>query len=102
MIKHTPAIALMFSLAPCGGHHDQPDASSHDSQVVDGFTQHDAAAIDAAQIDAPAIPDATAGALPTVFTIVLENHDYAEIVGSPNAPYINSLIATQGLATNYK
>ncbi len=39
---------------------------------------------------------------PTVFTIVLENQDYADIVGSPNAPYINSLIARYGLATNYR
>jgi phospholipase C len=31
----------------------------------------------------------------------MENHDYAEIVGSTNAPYINSLIAQYGLATNY-
>jgi hypothetical protein len=37
----------------------------------------------------------------TVFTIVMENHDYAEVVGSPNAPYINSLIAGYGLATSY-
>ncbi len=36
-----------------------------------------------------------------VFTIILENHDYNEIVGSTNAPYINSLIASYGLATNY-
>jgi phosphatidylinositol-3-phosphatase len=38
----------------------------------------------------------------TIFTIVLENHDYNEIVGSANAPYINSLIAMGALATNYK
>ncbi|MFO0661633.1 MAG: alkaline phosphatase family protein [Polyangiaceae bacterium] len=37
----------------------------------------------------------------TVFTILLENHDYNEIVGSENAPYINSLIDQYGLATNY-
>jgi phospholipase C len=37
----------------------------------------------------------------TVFTILLENHDYNEVVGSANAPYINSLIAQYGLATNY-
>ena len=38
----------------------------------------------------------------TVFTILLENHDYNEVVGSANAPYINnSLIAKYGLATNY-
>lgn len=47
-------------------------------------------------------PDAPAAAKRTIFTIVLENHDYAEIVGSANAPYINSLIAQYGLATNYK
>jgi hypothetical protein len=41
-------------------------------------------------------------AKPTIFTIVLENHDYAEIVGSSDAPYINSLIAQGALATNYK
>src|SRR6185295_9167062 len=38
----------------------------------------------------------------TIYTIVLENHDYNEIVGSSNAPYINSLIAQGGLATKYK
>jgi hypothetical protein len=49
------------------------------------------------------------GSNATVFTIVMENHDYNEIVssgsGSPgatNAPYINTLIAQYGLATNYK
>jgi phospholipase C len=32
----------------------------------------------------------------------MENHDYAEIVGkTTDAPYINSLIDTYGLATNY-
>src|SRR5512146_715884 len=48
-------------------------------------------------VDAP-----TSSANKTIFTIVLENHDYAEIVGSSNAPYINSLIAMGALATNYK
>ena len=42
----------------------------------------------------------------TIFTILMENHDYAEIVDQPGAttskaPYINSLIAKYGLATNY-
>jgi phospholipase C len=37
----------------------------------------------------------------TVFTILLENHDYAEVIGSPDAPYINDLAARFGLATNY-
>ncbi len=38
----------------------------------------------------------------TIFTIVLENHDYAEVVGDKtDAPFLNSLIDTYGLATNY-
>jgi hypothetical protein len=38
----------------------------------------------------------------TIFTIVLENHDYAEVVGdTTDAPFLNSLIASYGLATNY-
>ena len=36
-----------------------------------------------------------------VFTILLENHDYNEIVGDTHAPYINSLIDEYGLATHY-
>ena len=35
-------------------------------------------------------------AKPTIFAIVLENHDYNEIVGSSNAPYMNSLIGSTG------
>jgi phosphatidylinositol-3-phosphatase len=42
------------------------------------------------------------GGFGTVFTILLENHDYNEIVGSADAPYLNSLIGTYGLATNYQ
>lgn len=48
-------------------------------------------------------PDAGAASTPggTIFTILMENHDYVEVVGSSNAPYINSLIDEYGLATNY-
>ena len=44
----------------------------------------------------------TVSGLGTIFTIVMENHDYNEIVGSPDAPYFNSLIADYGLATSYQ
>jgi phosphatidylinositol-3-phosphatase len=47
---------------------------------------------------------ARAGRLPAfdhVYLIVMENRAYGSIVGNPDAPYINSLIATYGLATNY-
>lgn len=30
-----------------------------------------------------------------------ENHSYSQVVGSPNMPYLNSLIQQYGLATNY-
>ncbi len=36
-----------------------------------------------------------------VFLIVLENHEYDAVAGSPEAPYINGLAARGALATNY-
>src|SRR4051794_37436915 len=36
-----------------------------------------------------------------VVWIVLENKDYGQIIGSPDAPYINALAAACGLATQY-
>ena len=36
-----------------------------------------------------------------VFVVVEENTDYASVVGNPSMPYLNSLIANNGLATNY-
>lgn len=46
--------------------------------------------------------DGGVGGFTTIFTIVLENHDYAEVVGdTTDAPFLNSLIADYGLATNY-
>ena len=36
-----------------------------------------------------------------VYLIIMENREYGSIVGSANAPYINSLISSFGLATNY-
>src|SRR5438105_19763 len=38
---------------------------------------------------------------PLIATILLEHPDYAEVVGSANVPYLNSLIDQYGLATNY-
>ena len=36
-----------------------------------------------------------------VVWIWMENHSYAQIIGSPDAPYINSLASSCGLATNF-
>ncbi len=57
----------------------------------------------------PAPPSATPAATSTptsqtfshIYVIVMENKGYEEIVGNSTAPYINSLIADYGLATNY-
>jgi len=36
-----------------------------------------------------------------IYVIVMENKEYSSIVGSNEAPYLNSLIARYGLATNF-
>jgi hypothetical protein len=54
---------------------------------------------------AAAGPCATGAAAPQTFRhviwIVFENKDYGSVMGSPNAPYINSLAHECGLATNF-
>lgn len=47
---------------------------------------------------------ATATGLPNfshIVVILMENEEYASIIGSPDAPYINSLASQGGLATQY-
>ena len=49
-------------------------------------------------------PARAAGSVPAfdhIFTIMMENHSYNEIIGNTQAPYINSLASQYGLATNY-
>jgi acid phosphatase len=36
-----------------------------------------------------------------VFVLMEENHSYEQVVGNTNMPYLNSLINSNGLATNY-
>lgn len=36
-----------------------------------------------------------------IFLIVMENHDYDAIIGSSDAPHLNALAKSYGLATNY-
>lgn len=49
----------------------------------------------------PTPPESTVGELDHVFMVYMENKGYNDIVHSPNAPYLNSLIDTYGFATNY-
>ncbi|HTJ44014.1 MAG TPA: alkaline phosphatase family protein [Kofleriaceae bacterium] len=105
------AISTVMMLAACGsstsGPNGNPDAKGSNAVDADpNAPDADPNAPDAA----PGTPDApTSNAKPTIFTIVLENHDYNEIVSktsgdaaSKNAPYVNSLIKQYGLATAYK
>lgn len=85
------SIAVVL-LAACGSSGNMQTGGDDDDGPMP-----DAPTADTGHPDAP-----PSTAQPTIFTIVLENHDYAEIVGSSNAPYLNSLIAMGGLATNYK
>jgi acid phosphatase len=48
-----------------------------------------------------AAPVATLPAFTRVFVIVMENKEATQIIGGTSAPYLNSLAAQYGLATNY-
>ncbi|TGD89419.1 phosphoesterase [Mycolicibacterium sp. CH28] len=50
---------------------------------------------------APTPPVSDVGSLDHVIMVYMENHGVGDIVGSPNAPYINSLINAYGYAQNY-
>jgi hypothetical protein len=46
-------------------------------------------------------PESNVGQLDHVFMVYMENKGVGQIVGSPNAPYLNELIANYGYASNY-
>ena len=47
------------------------------------------------------VPTSTVGHIDHVQLIYMENKGVGDIIGSPNAPYINSLIKTQDYVSNY-
>ena len=87
---------MIMLMAACGSGGGNEPGGGGDDDAIDASTTHDGN-------NNHTIDGSTSNQTVTVFTILLENHDYAEIVGSPNAPYINNtLIANGALATNYK
>jgi len=49
-------------------------------------------------------PTPTPTAIPAadhVFVVLLENHGFNQVIGSPSMPYLNSLASSHSLATNY-
>jgi phosphatidylinositol-3-phosphatase len=47
------------------------------------------------------VPETVIPAFDHIFIVIMENHGFEEIIGSPDAPFINGLAATSGLAANY-
>lgn len=93
--------AGLFLAVACGG------ASSSDPTADPATSQPAAASSPAPGATSAPSPAPSSSSSPpvaktrTVFTMVFENHDYAEIIGSTNAPYFNKLAQDYALATNY-
>jgi phosphatidylinositol-3-phosphatase len=49
----------------------------------------------------PSTTAAPGGAAPHIMVIVEENREYGSVIGDPSAPYLNSLAASNGLATQW-
>jgi phosphatidylinositol-3-phosphatase len=47
------------------------------------------------------MPQPSVPAFDHIFIVIMENHGYDEIIGNPDAPFINELAASYGVATNY-
>jgi len=49
----------------------------------------------------PPPPPSSSPSADHVFVVVLENHSFSQVIGSPAMPYLNSLASAHSLATNY-
>ncbi|MGZ6314090.1 MAG: alkaline phosphatase family protein [Candidatus Limnocylindrales bacterium] len=89
--RATPTSGLASSSAPA-----EPGASAGLVSSRPSEPGSPAAPTPAPSPTPPLVPD-----FRHVYVIVMENKEYSSIVGSAAAPYINSLIARYGLATNF-
>jgi Phosphoesterase family len=76
-----------------------PNASNYNNAYADNISLTVGAALPAPPPPTP--PVSKVGRLDHVFMVYLENHGVKDIVGSRNAPYINSLINNHGYGANY-
>ena len=60
-----------------------------------------AAAAPPRSVQTAVVVAASSGKISRVVWVVMENHGYGSLIGSSQAPYINQLANTYGLATNY-
>jgi Phosphoesterase family len=74
-------------------------ANSYNNAYADQLSLHISAPLAAPA--APTPPPSRIGHLDHVFMVFMENEGYNDILGNPQAPYLNSLISRHGSATDY-
>jgi acid phosphatase len=100
LIAALAVILVAVVVADCG----PPSAAAPTSESVP-LTSPGLASASVSPAGPKPAPAAVRRAVPNfrhIYLVVMENREYGSIVGSANAPYINSLIARYGLATNYR
>ena len=103
------SLCAVLALSACGSGQATPisaAASSSPSSSIAGSP-----VVASSPTVGPSAPSATPAPTPSptplvpdfrhVYVIVMENKEYSSIVGSSAAPYLDSLIARYGLATNF-
>lgn len=101
-IRRGTTVAVLLLLIGIVGAWLTADSSSPSSNAPLAPIGHSSNAVQVAAT-AASLPR-TASGVPRfshIYLIVMENREYGAIVGNSKAPYINSLIAGYGLATNY-
>ena len=102
------ALLATFALSACGGGAAPGSAAATASPTPSELAGSPSSAPtlgSTASLPAPTpAPSPTGTGVPNfrhVYVIVMENKEYSSIVGSSSAPYLNSLIARYGLATQF-
>lgn len=85
-------VVTLKDLNPVLGNYNNAYADNISFSVSQAFTKN--------VVTVPSLTS-NVGTLDHVIMVYMENHGVGDIVGSPNAPYINSLINAYGYAQNY-
>lgn len=94
-------VTALFALTACAK--SVPSVSVESASQATSGSSHPPAAPSLTPVQVPS-QQSSAVSVPAfshIYVIVMENQEFNSIVGSPNAPYLNSLVAQYGLATNY-
>ena len=91
--------SLLLAMAGCGG--GGVSASGSTAAATPTPTPAATPSPTPSPVPSPSPTPATFPAADHVFLVVLENHAFSQVIGSPFMPYLNSLAAQHSLATNY-